>query len=255
MPSISLSYHRGKCQCRCRCRVPASMTIMATYLVISMIAIIIPSSRGLISIMSTNSDLSRPLTRLSMTKSRYDKKRNKSGRREVMSRTAVTLSAAFAGIFRQAPAYAVPPAYIIAEELGYFPVTNSAGDTKYVSARVKRESTDQAKDLATYLSRQRWTMYGAFWCPHCQRQKEMFGREAWAMVNYVECDARGVDGKAAVCVAKGVNGFPTWTKGDQTFSGEIPLEDLAKKVGYKGNFDANLEPALPISGLGSSACQ
>mmetsp|Transcript_22048 Transcript_22048/g.28367 ORF Transcript_22048/g.28367 Transcript_22048/m.28367 type:complete len:249 (+) Transcript_22048:58-804(+) len=248
MPNIPLSYHR--------CRVPAFMTIMATYLVIFMIAIIIPSSRGLISIMSTNnSDLSSPLTRLPMTKSRYDKKQIKAGRREVVSRTAFTLSAAFAGIFRQAPAYAVPPAYIIAEELGYFPVTNSVGDTKYVSARVKRESTDQAKDLATYLSRQRWTMYGAFWCPHCQRQKEMFGREAWAMVNYVECDARGVDGKAAVCFGKGVNGFPTWKKGDQTFSGEMPLENLAKKVGYKGNFDANLEPALPISGSGGSACQ
>lgn len=48
-------------------------------------------------------------------------------------------------------ASAAPPIAIIAEELGYFPVTNRHGKTTYVPARVKRSSTDQAVLLAKYL--------------------------------------------------------------------------------------------------------
>jgi len=48
-------------------------------------------------------------------------------------------------------ANAAPPMAVIAEELGYFPVTNRNGDTIYVSARVKRHSTEQAVALAEHL--------------------------------------------------------------------------------------------------------
>ena len=159
------------------------------------------------------------------------------------------------------PSNAVPPAYVIAEELGYFPVTNRAGETTYISARVKRKSTDQAIALAEYLSSKECNavMYGAFWCPHCQRQKEMFGREAWSKINYVECDSRGEGNKASVCLAKGVNGFPTWKiskrgiggKNDFDFSGEMPLLELAKRIGYKGSFDPDLEPNFSIGNSAS----
>ena len=30
------------------------------------------------------------------------------------------------------------------------------------------------------------TFYGAFWCPHCQAQKKLFGRSA-KLLPYVEC--------------------------------------------------------------------
>eukprot|EP00816_Leptocylindrus_hargravesii_P002905 CAMPEP_0196819528 /NCGR_PEP_ID=MMETSP1362-20130617/70984_1 /TAXON_ID=163516 /ORGANISM="Leptocylindrus danicus, Strain CCMP1856" /LENGTH=175 /DNA_ID=CAMNT_0042198059 /DNA_START=309 /DNA_END=836 /DNA_ORIENTATION=+ len=164
------------------------------------------------------------------------------------------------------PAHAVPPAYVIAEELGYFPVTNKAGETSYIPARIKRSSTQQAIDLAEYLSSKpvQLTMYGAFWCPHCQRQKEMFGREAWAIMRsndrYVECDARGADGGkagAAVCLAKGIDGFPSWRSSNKSnglvMSGEMSLAEIARKSGYPGKFDASLEPDL--SQDASGACR
>ena len=48
-------------------------------------------------------------------------------------------------------ANAAPPMAVIAEELGYFPATNSEGQTTYTPARIKRSSTEQAIELASYL--------------------------------------------------------------------------------------------------------
>eukprot|EP00586_Coscinodiscus_wailesii_P017601 CAMPEP_0172502044 /NCGR_PEP_ID=MMETSP1066-20121228/155904_1 /TAXON_ID=671091 /ORGANISM="Coscinodiscus wailesii, Strain CCMP2513" /LENGTH=242 /DNA_ID=CAMNT_0013277147 /DNA_START=142 /DNA_END=867 /DNA_ORIENTATION=+ len=141
---------------------------------------------------------------------------------------------------------AAPPVAIIAEELGYFPVTNREGKTTYIPARIKRSSTDQAVSLAEYLRKSDATMYGAFWCPHCQRQREMFGREAWDRIPYVECDPRGVNADAPLCVSRGVDGFPTWRFGDgRTVSGEMSLERLARASGFRGRFDGGLEGELP----------
>lgn len=47
--------------------------------------------------------------------------------------------------------HAAPPIAIIAEELGYFPVTNSEGKTVYIPKKVSRESSEQAIQLAKYL--------------------------------------------------------------------------------------------------------
>ena len=86
---------------------------------------------------------------------------------------------------------AAPPIAIIAEEMGYFPVTNKGGDTVYIPAKIKRSSTDQAIALANHLKSRGSVMYGAYWCPHCQHQKELFGKEAWALIDYVECSPKG----------------------------------------------------------------
>ncbi len=73
------------------------------------------------------------------------------------------------------PSNAAPPFAIMAEELGYFPVTDEAsGETVMVPAKAKRSSTDQAVELAKYLQSTKAVMYGAFWCPHCQRQSKSF---------------------------------------------------------------------------------
>jgi hypothetical protein len=113
-------------------------------------------------------------------------------------------------------AHAAPPIAIIAEELGYFPVQNKNGKTEYVPKRVQRESSDQAVRLAAKLTDVGVIMYGSFWCPHCSRQKEMFGRKAWGMVNYVECASQGYGAKPALCVAAKIDGYPTWVLADGT---------------------------------------
>lgn len=71
--------------------------------------------------------------------------------------------------------------------------------------------------------------YGAFWCPHCQKQKEMF---EWSeKIPYVECSTPDAKGQLEVCTAAGVNSYPTWIFADGSkLSGETPLETLAQKT-------------------------
>jgi len=72
--------------------------------------------------------------------------------------------------------------------------------------------------------------YGAFWCPHCQNQKTIFGTSQKSLP-YVECSAP--DGKAqlAVCQEKKITGYPTWEFADGSReSGEVSLEKLAEKT-------------------------
>lgn len=70
------------------------------------------------------------------------------------------------------PSNAAPPFAIMAEELGYFPINDASGETVMVPAKARRSSSDQAVELAKYLQSTKAVMYGAFWCPHCQRQSK-----------------------------------------------------------------------------------
>lgn len=78
--------------------------------------------------------------------------------------------------------------------------------------------------------------YGAYWCPHCHDQKMLFGKEAAALIDYVECDPRGQNSRAEICQAAGANikGFPTWEIKGQFYSGTQSLEKLADLSGYTG---------------------
>ena len=74
------------------------------------------------------------------------------------------------------------------------------------------------------------TFYGAFWCPHCQNQKAMFGSSA-KLLPYVECSTPDGKGQLPVCKDAGVTGYPTWVFADGSReSGEVSLERLAEKT-------------------------
>ena len=72
--------------------------------------------------------------------------------------------------------------------------------------------------------------YGAFWCPHCQAQKKMFG-SSQKLLPYVECSLASGQGQTQACIDKKIEGYPTWEFSDGSrLSGEIPLEQLAEKT-------------------------
>ncbi len=74
-------------------------------------------------------------------------------------------------------------------------------------------------------------IYGAFWCPHCQNQKKMFGSAA-DLLPYVECSTPDGKGQLTICKEKNIEGYPTWEFSDGTrLSGEVPLQTLAAKSG------------------------
>jgi uncharacterized membrane protein len=94
-------------------------------------------------------------------------------------------------------------------------------------------SADRLEALAEHLRTSGAVFYGAYWCPHCQNQKEMFGSAA-SQLPYVECDPRGTNSQPAACQAAGVRAFPTWAIGGQLIEGEISPADLARLSGFDG---------------------
>lgn len=73
--------------------------------------------------------------------------------------------------------------------------------------------------------------YGAFWCPHCQNQKAMFGKSA-KLLPYVECSTTNGKSQLEICNEKDIKGYPTWIFADESrLDGEVPLEKLAEKTG------------------------
>lgn len=75
------------------------------------------------------------------------------------------------------------------------------------------------------------TFYGAFWCPHCQNQKAMFGSSK-QFLPYVECSTPDGRGQTGICIQKKITGYPTWVFADlSTSTGEVPLATLAEKTG------------------------
>ena len=85
-------------------------------------------------------------------------------------------------------------------------------------------------EFASCLSSAGTTMYGAWWCPHCENQKDLFG-SAFDNVTYVECStpARTMN---QICRDAGIQGYPTWEFSDGSrVSGEQSLETLVLKSG------------------------
>lgn len=73
--------------------------------------------------------------------------------------------------------------------------------------------------------------YGAFWCPHCQEQKEMFGSSV-KFLPYVECSTPDGQGQTPICTQKNITGYPTWVFPDGTQeSGALSLQELSQKSG------------------------
>ncbi len=76
-------------------------------------------------------------------------------------------------------------------------------------------------------------MYGAFWCPHCNTQKEQFGAAIDA-IPYIECDPEGENAQPETCQAKNIQGYPTWEINGQLSPGVKSLGELAELSGFTG---------------------
>lgn len=86
--------------------------------------------------------------------------------------------------------------------------------------------------LAGCLTGKGAKMYGAYWCTHCNKQKQMFS-SAFADIDYVECANQDDPQKQApACDQAGVTSYPTWIFADGSrLTGEVKLEELATRAG------------------------
>lgn len=79
--------------------------------------------------------------------------------------------------------------------------------------------------LAQCMTENDMTMYGTDWCPHCQRQKQLFGK-SFKYIHFVNCDL------GTACDEAGVQAYPTWGKNKELIpSGVKSLAELAKISG------------------------
>lgn len=79
--------------------------------------------------------------------------------------------------------------------------------------------------------------YGAWWCPACFKQKNLFGQEAGNQLPYIECEKTDADRQR--CDRAGIKAYPTWVTGNRRVEGVLSLEALSRWIGE------------PVSGPGS----
>lgn len=84
--------------------------------------------------------------------------------------------------------------------------------------------------FATCIKDSGATFYGAFWCPHCQATKALFGSSA-KLLPYVECSTPDGRSQNQLCNDAKIEQYPTWEFADGTrLMGEQTLEALATKT-------------------------
>ena len=94
-----------------------------------------------------------------------------------------------------------------------------------------RKRGNRLDAFAKCLAVKQAKMYGAYWCPHCADQKEMF-ESSFQHVPYVECGVPGSRDEGPVCKDAGIKHFPTWQFADgERQEGTLPLQSLGTKTG------------------------
>jgi uncharacterized membrane protein len=143
---------------------------------------------------------------------------------------AVTLTGIF-GVFAD-----VAPATATTASAANTVTTTKGG---YTGAPLTKHSDPDSIALAQHLTAIGAQQFGAYWCPHCYTQKQMFGIEAFAAIDYVECDPKGVNPQTDFCRATGIHSYPTWTINGELYEGIHELDELADLSGYTGSRDFN----------------
>ncbi|PSB04437.1 vitamin K epoxide reductase family protein [Merismopedia glauca] len=121
--------------------------------------------------------------------------------------------------------------------LGVYATANNPNPPSPSGTPITTTSSTAEIELAKYLKAKGVKMYGAFWCPHCHEQKEVFGKQAFSEINYVECaDPKEPRRQLEVCQKAKIESYPTWEiNGKLVEPGAKSLEELAKISGYKGS--------------------
>ena len=92
-------------------------------------------------------------------------------------------------------------------------------------------------DFAQCLTDKGAKMYGAYWCPHCQEQKALFGA-SWDKITYVECATPGSNEPKTECIKEGIKSYPTWEFADGS---KVPAVLSLEQLGSFANCDLPVE--------------
>jgi thiol-disulfide isomerase/thioredoxin len=96
-----------------------------------------------------------------------------------------------------------------------------------VSSFMVSSKPGKSDSLAQCIKSQGVVFYGAFWCPHCQRTKALFGSSE-QYLPYVECSNPDGKSQTQICIDKKISTYPTWIRPDgATLTGEHTIEEWA----------------------------
>jgi glutaredoxin len=115
--------------------------------------------------------------------------------------------------------------------------TTATGPDGQPTIEVTTQSGSAEIALAQHLTDTGATFYGAWWCPHCHDQKQLFGQEAAQIITYVECSTPDGQSQTEACQTANVTNYPTWEINGERLSGAQSLEELAQLSGYTGPMD------------------
>lgn len=120
-----------------------------------------------------------------------------------------------------------------------YTITKTNAPAVGLAPPITSNSTATEIGLAKHLEAAGAKMYGAWWCPHCHDQKQVFGKEAFKDIHYVECStpgAKGVRKMTNFCRQAGVKAFPQWEiNGKLIEPGLKSLKELAQLSNYQGD--------------------
>ncbi len=109
--------------------------------------------------------------------------------------------------------------------------------------------------LAQCLKDKGVVFYGAFWCPHCKQQKELFA-DAVPALPYVECSTPDGNDQTQICKDKGIHSYPTWKfPAGGELTGVQQLATLAASSScsqaLSGHTSTQSDPVLKVSASSS----
>lgn len=93
------------------------------------------------------------------------------------------------------------------------------------------EKSGEKDNFAQCLTDNSVKMYGAFWCSHCEAQKEMFG-QSFKNINYIECSLPDKSGQTLACQQAQIRAYPTWEfKDEKRIEGALSFTELSQNSG------------------------
>ncbi len=89
----------------------------------------------------------------------------------------------------------------------------------------------QYDEFAQCLTNNNVKYFGAFWCPNCQKQNDLFGKSK-KFIDYTECSTPNGQNQLQVCKDAGITAYPTWEFADGSrLLGVLSFETLSEKTG------------------------
>lgn len=108
--------------------------------------------------------------------------------------------------------------------------------------------------LAIHLGQADAKFYGAFWCPHCKEQKQMFEASAHRLP-YIECSPDGrYRPQNPTCRQMAIRVYPTWIINGRRYDGKLTLQELATHSGFTEDLSLGEKP-LQVSPTRSSPAE